>query len=516
MSLSVRNLTIRYGDAVAAGDVSFALAPGRCLGIVGESGSGKSQTGLAIMGLLSPAAQVSGDILVDGKALSPAARRETIAMVFQDPQSAFCPHMRIQGQIYEAIGSDDRPACLDALARAGLPDPERVARSYPHELSGGMRQRAMLAMALARTPDVIIADEPTTALDASVQLGILREFTKVKDAGTAMIVISHDIGVIAGLADDILVMKDGAVIESGGANDVLTAPQKPYTQALIAASVLKGRSETKDTTGGPPVLAAKGLSKDYPLPKPHPFAKQKTLTALASIDMTLTAGETLAIVGESGSGKSTLANLLLGLETPTSGDVLWSGQPFLNFTPAQKRAERARIQPVFQDPFASFDPQRRLGRSIQDMLDLHGGSSSVEALLEAVNLPPEMAAKYPHEASGGQNQRAAIARALAADPEVLVCDEALSALDKTTQVQIIALLADIKRARGLAMLFISHDLDVVSAIADRIVILKDGHCVEQGTASDIFAKSQSPYTRALINAQTVPDVAQMQAKIKVA
>ncbi|MEM7571208.1 MAG: ABC transporter ATP-binding protein, partial [Pseudomonadota bacterium] len=454
-------MTIRYGDSVAAAGVRFTLEPGKCLGIVGESGSGKSQTGLAIMGLLSPAAQVSGDILVGGKALDPNARREHIAMVFQDPQSAFCPHLRIQDQIYEAIGSADTAACLGALGRAGLPDPQRVARSYPHELSGGMRQRAMLAMALARKPSVIIADEPTTALDASVQLGILREFTKVKAAGTAMIVISHDIGVIAGLADDIAVMKDGAVVESGGANAILSSPQEPYTRALIAASVLSGRPQTAPQREAAPVLAAKGLRKDYPLPKPHLFARQQTLTALAPIDLTLKAGETLAIVGESGSGKSTLANVLLGLETPTQGDVLWSGQSFLSFTPAQKRAARARIQPVFQDPFASFDPQRRLGRSIQDMLDLHGGSSSVAALLAAVNLPPEMAAKYPHEASGGQNQRAAIARALAAEPEVLVCDEALSALDKTTQVQVIKLLADIKRARGLALLFISHDLDVV-------------------------------------------------------
>lgn len=513
--LHVKDLTIRYGDSVAVDGVSLTLERGKCLGIVGESGSGKSQTGLALMGLLPKAARVAGDIHLSGEALDGAARRGRIAMVFQDPQSAFTPHLKIGVQIAEAMAYPDAAAIETALKRAGLPSPARVVASYPHELSGGMRQRAMLAMALARGPEIIVADEPTTALDATVQMELLAEFAAVKQRGTAMILISHDIGVVAGLADDIIVMRSGAVVESAPANTLLTHPQEDYTRALIAASVLKRGPHTK-RAATPPLISATGLSKSYGSASKFPFFKSAQFQALAPIDITVHEGETLAIVGESGSGKSTLAKLLLGLETPTSGTVLWNGDDIAALPAATLRAARAHIQPVFQDPFASFDPQRSLGQSIQDAIDLHASGETLEATLAAVNLPMELAQKYPHEASGGQNQRAAIARALACKPDALICDEALSALDKTTQGQVLAVLAKLKRTRGLAMLFVSHDLDVVAAIADRVLILKDGHLVEEGTVAQIYETSTNPYTRALIDAQTTPNVEVMQAKIKAA
>lgn len=509
--LALNDLTIRYGEDAAVHELSLSLQPGKCLGIVGESGSGKSQTGLALMGLLPKAASVTGSITVGGETLSESDRRGRIAMVFQDPQSAFTPHIKIGQQIAEAMTRPSDAAIERALKRAGLPDPARVAGSYPHELSGGMRQRAMLAMALARGPDIIVADEPTTALDATVQMELLAEFAAVKKSGTAMILISHDIGVVAGLADDIIVMRGGQVIESAPAELLLSQPQEVYTQALIAASVLKrGSEETHKQSGA--LISAQSLSKHYG-GGGLPFLKKPSFQALAPIDITLHAGETLAVVGESGSGKSTLAKLLLGLETPTTGTVRWNGQDIAALPAAQLRNMRSDVQPVFQDPFASFDPQRSLGQSIQDAIDLHASTERLDALLEAVNLPSALAQKYPHEASGGQNQRAAIARALACKPAALICDEALSALDKTTQSQVLEVLANLKRLRGLAMLFVSHDLDVVAAIADRVLILKDGHVAEAGTVAQIYDSSANPYTRALIDAQTVPHVATMRAKI---
>lgn len=511
--LELRNLKVGYGEAAAVNGLTCRLEQGRCLGIVGESGSGKSQSGLAIMGLLPKAASVSGTITLDGQNYGAHQRRERIAMVFQDPQSAFTPHMRIGKQVAEAMAAPSPDAIETALRRAGLPDPIRAARSYPHALSGGMRQRAMLAMALARRPDVIIADEPTTALDATVQMELLAEFAAVKARGTAMILISHDIGVVAGLADDIMVMRSGDVVENGRAQQLLTRPQNPYTHALIAASVIKRRAATPASSAAAPLLEGRGLSKHYDTGSALPFMAAKPLQALAPLDVALRAGETLAIVGESGSGKSTLAKLLLGLEEPTTGSVHWQGADIAAMPAERLRRARAKIQPVFQDPFASFDPQRKLGQSIQDAIDLHATSETLVDLLAAVNLQPSFAQKYPHEASGGQNQRAAIARALASTPDILICDEALSALDKTTQGQVLDVLAQLKQKRALAMVFVSHDLDVVAAIADYVLILKDGHLAEQGTVNDIYNVSINPYTRALIDAQTVPDVEIMRAKI---
>ncbi|MEM6680719.1 MAG: ABC transporter ATP-binding protein [Pseudomonadota bacterium] len=510
--VELTDLTIRYGDIIAVAGLSLSLQPGGCLGIVGESGSGKSQTGLALMGLLPKAANVSGAIRFGGLSVSGAQRRERIAMVYQDPQSSLTPHMRIAAQLAEGMAHPAADKIEAALRRAGLPDPTRVAKAYPHALSGGMRQRAMLAMALARQPDLIIADEPTTALDATVQMELLQEFVKIKQAGTAIMLISHDIGVVAGLADDVMVMKSGAVVEAGPAETVLTAPQHDYTRELIAASVIKAQSTCRHNPAKTPRIAVQGLSKTYRLGGDL-FAQRRSITALHPIDVTLHDGETLAIVGESGSGKSTLAKLILGLEQPSVGRVTWDGADIAQLSAAQLRAARTKVQPIFQDPFASFDPQRSLGASIQDAIDMHHSHSSVTALLADVGLPPDFAAKYPHEASGGQNQRAAIARALACAPDILICDETLSALDKTTQTQVLALLAKLKREKNLSMLFISHDLDVVRAIADRVVILKDGRLVEEGSVDDIYERSSDPYTCKLLAAQTVPDVAAMRAKI---
>lgn len=511
--LQIDALRIAYGSSAAVDGLSLRLDEGRCLGIVGESGSGKSQTGLAIMGLLPKAAAMTGRIALDRRDLSGAERRQHVAMVFQDPQSAFTPHMRIAAQVAEAMDAPSQEAVEAALSRAGLPDPARAARSYPHELSGGMRQRAMLAMALARNPKLIVADEPTTALDATVQMELLAEFAAVKARGTAMILISHDIGVVAGLSDQIMVMRGGKVVEHGAAADVLERPKAAYTKALIAASVLKRGAEPAPAAKAQQVIEAKGVSKAYALPKTHMFSQRQSLQALAPLDMALHRGETLAIVGESGSGKSTLAKLLLGLEDPTTGTVLWQGKDIARMPARDLRAARAMVQPVFQDPFASFDPQRSLGKSIQDAIDLHAARECLDDLLASVNLAPDIAGKYPHEASGGQNQRAAIARALASSPDVLICDEALSALDKTTQGQVLEVLAALKTQRGLAMVFVSHDLDVVAAIADRVIILKDGQVVEQGSVADIYQRSTAPYTQRLIAAQTVPDIAVMRAKI---
>ncbi|MEM9289346.1 MAG: ABC transporter ATP-binding protein [Pseudomonadota bacterium] len=512
MTLAVDSLRIAYAGSAVVDGVSFSLPPGKCLGVVGESGSGKSQMGLALMGLLPATAETDGTVHIHGEALPDVARRDQLAMVFQDPQSAFCPHMRIADQVFEAMGGRDATAAAAFLKQAGLSNPEQVLAAYPHALSGGMRQRAMLAMALARTPSVIVADEPTTALDAEVQLALLKEFAAVKAIGVSLILISHDMGVIAGLADDILVMQNGRAVEQGAAEAVLQEPQHPYTRDLIAAATLK-QAVPAQTQAGPVLIEGRGLTKCFPMPKAHPFARSQVKQALIDAAIEVRAGETLAIVGESGSGKSTLASLMLGLAPPSEGEVLWKGENFIVLPPGRQRPLRRYVQPVFQDPFASFDPQRTLGRSIQDMIDLHGTNHSVEALLASVNLPPDIAERYPHQASGGQNQRAALARALAADPEVLVCDEALSALDKTTQAQILALLQRIKEERGLAMLFISHDLDVVAAIADRIAVLKDGHMVETGPVQQIMQSPQSPYTQRLLAAQTVPDAAVMRAKI---
>jgi ABC-type glutathione transport system ATPase component len=515
--LSIENLTVALPKGAdrenAVSDVSFALDPGEILCIVGESGSGKSVSCAALTGLLPPAMRVTaGRIMFDGRNLldcTPAEMRALrgarIGMVFQEPMTALNPLMRVQDQVAEVLQVHGRSVgnrVLELLEAVGLPDPPRIARAYPHALSGGQRQRVMIATALALEPAILIADEPTTALDVTTQKQILELIRDIqRRRGMGVLFITHDFGVVSEIADRVAVMQRGEIVEQGPVTQVLTAPQHPYTQKLIAA-VPRRAPEARASVGGRPVLELVGVVKTY-----HSrslFGGGRVVPAVKSANLRIHRGETLGLVGESGSGKSTLARCVCRLVIPDEGAIRFHDTDLQPLSRAEWKPFRKRIQMVFQDPFASLNPRRRVGDIIAEGPVAHGTPRRVARaraaeLLELVRLDPSVADRFPHEFSGGQRQRIGIARALAMEPELLIADEPVSALDVSVQAEILALLEDLRARLGLTMLFITHDLRVAAQVCDRIAVMRRGEIVEQGFTTDVFGHPAHEYTRALLD-----------------
>ncbi|MFE9994188.1 dipeptide ABC transporter ATP-binding protein [Streptomyces avermitilis] len=523
--LEVARLNVDFDGRPAVRDVSLSLARGEVLGLVGESGSGKSATALAVLGLLPDNATVRGSVRLDGQELIGAGERELtrirgsrVAMVFQDPLSAFTPVHRVGDQIAEAVRAHQgvsreraRERAAELLDLVGIPA-SRV-RAFPHEFSGGMRQRAMIAMAMANEPDLILADEPTTALDVTIQaqvLDVLR--TAQRETGAAVLLVSHDLGVIAGMADRVAVMYEGEVVESGTAVEVFGRPREPYTRKLLGAvprlDDARPRAELPDSE---PVLKVRGLTKTFPLLKGSAFKRRVgSVYAVDGVDLDIRRGETLALVGESGSGKSTTLFELLELAAPEGGSVELFGQRLGSLRKAESEALRRRVQIVFQDPMASLDPRMPVGDIIAEPLRTQGSDRATAArrvpeLLTRVGLDPAHAERFPHEFSGGQRQRIGIARALSVEPELLVLDEPVSALDVSVQAGVLDLLDRLKAELGLAYLFVSHDLSVVRHIADRVSVVYLGRTVESGPVEEVFERPRHPYTQALLSAVPLPD-----------
>ncbi|QIZ97859.1 ABC transporter ATP-binding protein [Leifsonia sp. PS1209] len=538
--LRVQNLStaFRIDGAVrqVVSGVSFDLLPGQCVAIVGESGSGKSVTARSIVGLAGRNALVDADVLEihheDVRSFTPRQwrriRGRDIGFVLQDALVSLDPLRPVGQEIAEALrlhGWGDRAArkqrVLDLLERVGVPFPAVRARQRPDQLSGGLRQRALIASAIALDPDIVIADEPTTALDVTVQSQVLAQLERMKARGASVILISHDLSVVARLADHILVMRGGEVLEQGSIASVLGSPQHEYTKALIAAVPSEATRGTPLSPASPPFPevrdAVAGAAQDAPVPeapvlqatelvKRFHTADGTVTRAVDGVSFALAAGETLGIVGESGSGKSTTARLALGLESLDGGDVRLLGQAWSSLSERKRRTLRPRISVVYQDPLSSFDPRWNVERILLDALrgerfaDAAARKARVVELLRQVGLTADVLGRFPLRLSGGQRQRVAIARALAPRPAVIVLDEAVSALDVTIQAQILDLLVALQRESGVAYLFISHDLGVISHLSDRVLVMKDGVVVEQGKPDDIFLRPQHPYTRDLIAA----------------
>ncbi len=522
--LRVENLSIALPKGAdrpfAAEDVGFDLAPGEILCIVGESGSGKSMSANAIMGLLPEGLDVvSGRILFDGGDILTRTegglmdlRGARIAMIFQEPLSALNPLMRVGAQIaevFEAHGvlrpAERRTRALELLREVGLPDPEQAIRAYPFQLSGGQRQRGMSAMALALEPEILIADEPTTALDVTTQAQILELIEELRRRrGMAVIFITHDFGVVADIADRVVVMQTGRIVEEGLAEEVLHRPRHPYTRALIDAIPRLSRAGEPSEAAGETILKVEGLSKTFG-GGGRLFGASRVVHAVQGASFELRAGETIGIVGESGSGKSTLGRCIVRLTTPTAGRVLLGGDDIAHLSGAALKASRRRIQMIFQDPFSSLNPRARVGRILTEGMIAYGtphiaARTRAAELLELVGLDASAMERFPHEFSGGQRQRIGIARALALEPAIIVADEAVSALDVQVQAQVLALLADLKARLDLSMLFITHDLRVASAICDRIIVMQRGRIVEMGPAARILRDPETEYAQSLLDA----------------
>lgn len=509
--------------AYAVEDVSYSLLPQEILCVVGESGSGKSLTARAVMGLL-PAPHVQyekGRILFQGEDLVQASdermrqvRGSEISMIFQEPMTALNPVMRIGDQIDEVIRFHEklprkrrRELALSLLEDVHLPDPPRIMSAYPHELSGGQRQRAMIAMALALEPKVLIADEPTTALDVTTQAQILHLIRELQvKHHTGVLFITHDIGVVADIADRVAVMQHGRIVEIDTVQRVLNNPQHEYTRALIdAVPGLVPRPVKTDS--GEAILQVRKLVKTYRsggrflgIGKP-----QKEVHACDQVDVVLNESETLGIVGESGSGKSTLARCIVRLHSTDSGEIIYRGQDLCPLDRAAMRPYRSKIQMVFQDPYASLNPRATVGRILTEGPKImgestHDAENRAREMLELVGLDVRAFERYPHEFSGGQRQRIGLARALAMRPEILVADEPVSALDVSIQAQVLALLADIRERLQLSMVFITHDLRVAAQVCDRIAVMRLGKVVEQGPTAILFEQASHPYTQELLDA----------------
>jgi peptide/nickel transport system ATP-binding protein len=588
-------------EATAVDGVSLSIRPGEALGIVGESGSGKSVTALSVLRLLGGVNRLSGRLVFDGRDVLTMDKSELrsfrggdVSMVFQDPMTSLNPVLRIGRQLIEGMLAHGRYGKVDArnrakslLQRMGIASPERVMSAYPHELSGGMRQRVMLAIGFANAPRLIIADEPTTALDVTVQAQILELLREVsRESGTAVVLISHDLGVIANVCSRVAVMYGGEIVEEGPTPEVLTKPLHPYTAALLQAAPHidsdPGADRHLPSIGGippnilhlpagcrfaercvhrrlvcdrhpelvelssahharcwvaqegqgfaslrstavvatqtaspvsrarqdaPVLLQVRGLMKHFEVRNDDLLGKRRTFRAVDGVSFDIRRGELVGLVGESGCGKSTVARLLTRLHTPTSGSIRYEGNEIAQLHPAELRPMRRRLQMIFQDPYASLNPRMTVGQILQEPLLVHGlarnrseARGQVEDLLDQVGLPALSAVKYPHEFSGGQRQRIGIARALAVQPEMIIADEPIAALDVNIQAQIINLLLDLHAQRSLTCLFIAHDLAVVRHISDRILVMYLGVIVESGRSAELFARPLHPYTRALISA----------------
>ncbi|MFF5469431.1 dipeptide ABC transporter ATP-binding protein [Streptomyces achromogenes] len=508
MSLvEVTDLTVEFGSLRAVDGLSFSLAEGAALALVGESGSGKSTVAGALLGLhRGTGARVGGSVRVAGTDVQAASDEELrrlrgakAAMVFQDPLSSLDPYYAIGDQIAEiyrvharVTRRAARARAVDVLDRVGIPDAARRSRSRPHEFSGGMRQRALIAMALAGEPDLLIADEPTTALDVTVQAQILDLVHALRaETGMGLLLVTHDVGVAAESVDDILVMRHGRAVERGPVGAVLAAPAEPYTRELLDAVPRVDARRTASPATGEVVLEATGVRREFGRGK-------RAFAAVDDVSVTVRRGETLGVVGESGSGKTTLGRMLVGLLEPTAGEIRYEGRPHTGVNPA--------VQMVFQDPVSSLNPRRSVGESIADPLRARGERDEerirerVAELLERVGLDRAHYDRYPHEFSGGQRQRVGIARALAAEPRALVCDEPVSALDVTTQAQVVALLGELQRELGLALVFIAHDLAVVRQVSDRVAVMRRGRLVEYGPADEIYDSPREAYTQQLLAA----------------
>ncbi|HLG83336.1 MAG TPA: ABC transporter ATP-binding protein [Bradyrhizobium sp.] len=506
--------------AHAVDGVSFDLVPGKILCVVGESGSGKSMCAHALMGLLPDNVKpVSGEILFEGQDLLKldatgwlALRGRHIAMVFQEPMTALNPLMRIGDQIAEMFEAHDllspkgrRQKALGLLREVGLPDPERSMRAYPHQLSGGQRQRAMIAMALALEPAVLVADEPTTALDVTTQAQILKLIRDLQRRhNMAVMFITHDFGVVSDIADTVVVLQHGKVVEQGAADEVLSRPQAAYTRALLAAVPTMQPPPRAPLGNRAKAVEVIGLDKTY-VSSGGWFQPERRVQAAKEVSFTVLQGETVGLVGESGSGKSSVARLIMRLIEADRGTVRISDTDFTVMSGKELRSARSRIQMIFQDPFASLNPRRKVGNIITDGPIAHGtdpktARERARELLELVGLNANALDRYPHEFSGGQRQRIGIARALALEPEIIVADEAVSALDVSVQAQVLKLLEDLKARLGLSMLFITHDLRVAAQICDRIAVMQRGAIVELKATAALFSAPEHPYTRELLAA----------------
>ena len=548
--LQVEDLSISFQERLLINRLSFFINSNEILAIVGESGSGKSLTALAIAGLLFQTQLSVGSqkMQLSGQELShlshkdwQTVRARNLGMVFQEPQSSLNPSMRCGPQVMERlhqskIGTPQeyRNKVLEAFYKVQLPQPNRIFKAYPHELSGGQKQRVMIAMALIGSPKLLIADEPTTALDVTVQKEIL---SLIKDRQKAhkmsVLFISHDLSLVARFADRVLVLNQGMLIESGTVAEIFKNPQESYTQGLLYArpkpdkrlkrlptvadfsekhknfkyvSKATRAKKHRELYSQKPLLEVEGLVKEYPMTR-HWFKENQNLKAVNKVSFDLYQGETLGLVGESGCGKSTISRALVNLDPPTGGDIRYKGRSIIGLNPKELRDFRKKIQLVFQDPYAALHPLKFIGDAIAEPIYVHGLVNGKDAqkkrvlqLFEQVGLGAELYHRYPHQMSGGQRQRAVIARALATEPELLLLDESVAALDISVQAQVLNLLSDLKEQLKLSYLFISHDLNVVKYISDRILVMQKGILVEEGEADELYFHPQQPYTQELIAA----------------
>jgi len=554
--LSVENLSVEFGSSRVVDDLSFAVEAGKTVAVVGESGSGKSVTSLSTMRLadMMGAKYATGRILFNDRDLLKASQKEMrsirgkeIAMIFQEPMTSLNPVFTIGDQICEVLMLHEKLGKSAAMAEAQrlldmvrLPDSGQLLHRFPHQLSGGMRQRVMIAMALACRPKLLIADEPTTALDVTIQaqiLNIMRDLQKT--LGMGMVFITHDMGVVAEMADHVVVMWKGKKVEEGPVNEIFANPQHPYTRTLLSAvpklgsmageafpkrmplTVLQdgeptvvGEERVQNTAkyDEKPLLSVKDLLVRFDIRKTVFGKTTHRLSAVQNVSFDIHPGETLALVGESGSGKSTIGRTIQQLQSSMGGEIAFNGRTYSSMSAAERFRMRQEVQYIFQDPFASLDPRKTVGFSIAEPINTHGLINDskavkrrVDELLERVGLPSSVASRYPHEFSGGQRQRVCIARALASDPKLIIADEALSALDVSIQAQIINLFMDLQAERGLAYLFISHDMAVVEKMSHRVAVLYLGQIMEMGSRQQVFENPSHDYTRRLLSAVPVAD-----------
>ncbi|MET3555746.1 dipeptide ABC transporter ATP-binding protein [Burkholderia sp. 567] len=523
--LSLEHLHVRFGDTVAVDDVTLAIGRGERVALVGESGSGKSVTALAILRLLRDA-DVSGTIRLAGQDLAGKSEREMrglrgsdIAMIFQEPMTALNPLYTIGAQIGETIvlhdgvtAAEARKRAIALLARTGIAEPEKRVDSYPHQLSGGQRQRAMIAMALACRPRLLLADEPTTALDVTIRaqiVDLLLELQReeAEKRGMAILLITHDLNLVRHFADRVAVMERGKLVESGPVERIFAQPEHPYTQRLLNSR--PQRAVVPVMPIAPVVLDARHVSVQFARMRPG-FAGwfgTVPVTAVADVSVSVRQGETLGIVGESGSGKSTLAMALLGLQKTTHGEIEFQGRALSTYRGREQTALRSNMQVVFQDPFSSLSPRHTIERIVGEGLELHRPELTPDArrakslaVLREVGLDRTVLHRYPHEFSGGQRQRIAIARALVLEPRILILDEPTSALDVSIQQQVLKLLANLQQKYNLGYVFISHDLEVIGAMAHRVAVMQEGVVVESGEVAEIFERPSHPYTQKLLKA----------------